>query len=51
MLSLDLKIILISITELLREASQTKKRGNLGNGPNRGGRQKSPKFQLGKVQN
>ena len=40
----------------LREAFQSKKRGNLGNGPNRGGggsskNQKSPKFQLGKVQN
>ena len=43
MLSLDLKIILISITALLREASQTKKRGNLRNGPNRGRRQKIKK--------
>ena len=41
----------------LREAFQTKKRANLGISPNRGEEggssknQKSPKFQLGKVQN
>ena len=39
----------------LREAFQTKKRGNLGLGPIRGGgsskNQKNPKFQLGKAQN
>ena len=38
---------------LLREAFQSKNQRNLGISPNRGGggRQKSPKFQLGKVQN
>ena len=38
----------------LREAFQSKKQPNLGISPNRGGsskNQKSPKFQLGKVQN
>ena len=38
---------------LLREAFQSKKERNLGISPNRGGsskNQKSPKFQLGKVQ-
>ena len=46
--------ILIATEYKLREAFKTKKRGNLGNGPNRGGAtktQKSTKFQLGKVQN
>ena len=38
----------------IREAFQSKKQPNLGISPNRGGvvkKSKSPKFQLGKVQN
>ena len=48
------KTLLYKQIYLFREAFQSKKRGHFGNGPNRGGgsskNQKSPNFQLGKVQ-
>ena len=50
-----LHFVIFHAVKTVKEAFQTKKRGNLGNGPNRGGgrqkSKKSPKFQFGKVQN